>query len=424
MMYTAIIEFFKSQFKGDKVIWRLLFILSAISLLAVYGSISLIAIKGNENNTTIFLIKQAFTLGVGIAITYWVHKLDYSWFFKLSNILIILSAVFLMLTFSSTFAVETNNANRWIQFPGIGLRFQPSEFAKIALLIFIAKVLSIHQKDLGNVKKVLYPILIVTLAISVMVLISNFSTAFFILFTTVVMLFFGRIPWKQMFALAGVGAFVGIFMLGIILKAPDIFPRGGTWQKRIVSFMPSLASQAKGYDASKEIKEVMVDNHQVIQAKIAIAEGGIIGKAPGNSSQKYKLSQAYCDFIYAIIIEDYGLLGGFIVMGLYLILMYRAGRIVKKCEYTFPALLVIGLTFSMVFQAFVHMGVAVNLLPATGQTMPIISLGGTSLLTSSVSFGIILGISRKIDAEENQPKEKKTKVNEHSDDIDKTQEVA
>ncbi len=132
MMYSGIIEFFKSKFKGDKVIWRLLFILSAISLLAVYGSISLIAIKGNENNTTIFLLKQAFTLGVGIAITYWVHNLDYSWFFKLSNILIILSAIFLMLTFSSTFAVETNNANRWIQFPGIGLRFQPSEFAKIA----------------------------------------------------------------------------------------------------------------------------------------------------------------------------------------------------------------------------------------------------------------------------------------------------
>lgn len=424
MMNTSIIEFFKSQFKGDKVIWRLLFILSAISLLAVYGSISLIAIKGNQNNTTIFLLKQAFTLGVGIVITYWVHKMDYSWFFKLSNILLILSAVFLMLTFSKTFAVETNNANRWIQFPGIGLRFQPSEFAKIALLIFIAKVLSIHQKDLGNAKKVLYPILIVTMIIAGMVLISNFSTAFFIIFTSVVMLFFGRIPWKQMFALAGVGSFVAILMLGIILKAPDMFPRGGTWQKRIVSYMPSLASQANGYDASKEMKEVMVDNHQVIQAKIAIAEGGIIGKAPGNSSQKYKLSQAYCDFIYAIIIEDYGLIGGFIIMGLYLILMYRAGRIVKKCEYTFPALLVIGLTFSMVFQAMVHMGVAVNLLPATGQTMPIISLGGTSLLTTSISFGIILGVSRKIDAEESKPAQKKTTDDNNTDDTDKTQEVA
>lgn len=423
MMFSGIIEFFKSQFKGDKVIWRLLFILSAISLLAVYGSVSLIAIKGNQNNTTIFLLKQAFTLGVGIAITYWIHKLDYSWFFKLSTILVILSAAFLMLTFSKTFAVETNNANRWIQFPGIGLRFQPSEFAKTALLIFIAKILSIHQKDLGNVKKVLYPILIVSLAISVMVLISNFSTAFFILITTVVMLFFGRIPWKQMFALAGVGLFVGILMLGIILKAPDIFPRGATWQKRIVSFMPNLASQAKGYDASKELKEVMVDNHQVTQAKIAIAEGGVLGKAPGNSSQKYKLSQAYCDFIYAIIIEDYGLLGGFIVMGLYLILMYRAGRIVKKCEYTFPALLVIGLTFSMVFQAFVHMGVAVNLLPATGQTMPIISLGGTSLLTTSVSFGIILGVSRKIDAEEKKPS-KKEHDTEETKKTNETQEEA
>lgn len=417
MTNNPFIEFFKVKFKGDKVIWRLLFILSAFSLLAVYGSISLIAIKGNENNTTLFLIKQAFTLGIGIAITYYIHRIDYTVFFRFSTLFLILGILFLSLTFSGTFAVETNNANRWIQFPGIGLRFQPSEFAKLALLIFVAKVLSIHQKDLNNTRKVLYPIMIVTIIISGMVLISNFSTALFIVFTTIVMLFFGRIPWKQMFGLFGVGMFFGILMLGIIIKAPNVFKRGDTWQKRIVSFMPSLASQASGYDASKDIKEIMVDNHQVTQAKIAIAEGGIIGKAPGNSSQKYKLSQAYCDFIYAIIIEDYGLIGGFIIMGLYLILLYRAGRIIRQCEYTFPALLVVGLTFSMVFQAFIHMGVAVNLLPATGQTMPIISLGGTSLLSSSISFGIILGISRKIESEEEAKKQsKEKKVTESSID--------
>ena len=418
MTNNAFIEFFKVKFKGDKVIWRLLFIMSAFSLLAVYGSISLIAIKGNENNTTLFLLKQAFTLGIGIAIAYYIHKIDYSVFFKSSTILLILGIVFLSLTFSSTFAVETNNANRWIQFPGIGLRFQPSEFVKLALLIYIAKKLSIHQKELDNTRKVLYPIMIVTLIISGMVLISNFSTAFFIILTTFVMLFFGRIPWKQIFALLGVGAFAGILMMGIIVKAPNVFKRGDTWQKRIISFMPSLAPHASGYDASKDFKEVMVDNHQVTQAKIAIAEGGIFGKAPGNSSQKYKLSQAYCDFIYAIIIEDYGLIGGFLVMGLYLILLYRAGRIVRKCEYTFPALLVIGLTFSMVFQAFIHMGVAVNLLPATGQTMPIISLGGTSLLTTSISFGIILGISRKIDSEEDTKKPEKKSESDTSNEIE------
>ena len=414
MTNNAFIEFFKNQFKGDVVIWRLLFVLSAFSLLAVYGSISLIAIKGNVNNTTMFLLKQAFTLGIGIGISYYIHKIDYSVFFKLSTIILILCMAFTMLTFSKTFAVETNNANRWIEFPGIGLRFQPSEFVKLALLIYIAKVLSIHQKNLENKNKVLYPIMIVTVIVSGMVLISNFSTALFIMLTTFVMLFFGRLPWKQFGALMGVGAIVGVIMLGIIIKAPDLFSRGGTWQKRIISFMPALASQATGYDATKDIQANMVDNHQVTQAKIAIAEGGILGKAPGNSSQKYKLSQAYCDFIFAIIIEDYGLVGGIVIMGLYLILLYRAGRIVRRCEYTFPALLVIGLTFSMVFQAFIHMGVAVNLLPATGQTMPIISLGGTSLLTTSISFGIILGISRKIEAEDK--KEPASKKSESTND--------
>jgi cell division protein FtsW len=190
----------------------------------------------------------------------------------------------------------------------------------------------------------------------------------------------------------------------LILKNPSIFKRGHTWQNRIVSFIPSLAPHASEYDATKDIVKI-IDNHQVTQAKIAIAEGGIIGKLPGNSNQKYRLSQAYCDFIYAIIIEDYGLFGGIIIILLYLVILYRAGVIVRRCDYTFPALLVIGLTFSLVFQAFVHMGVAVNLLPATGQPLPIISHGASSLLTTSISFGIILGISRKIELEHSQKKQ-------------------
>ncbi len=404
MSASSVIEFFKTQFKGDKVIWRILFVLSGISLLAVYGSISLIAIDGTENHTTAFLLKQAFTLSVGIGIAYFVHKMDYVVIYKLSNLLILFAILFLALTFSSSFGVSTNNANRWIQIPGIGIQFQPSEFAKLALIIYITKMLSVHQKNLDNPKKALYPILIVTGIISGMVLISNFSTALFIITTVFVLLIIGRIPSKQIVILTGSGILL-IFMMGLlILKNPSVFKRGHTWQNRIVSFVPSLASQASGYDASPDLIK-KIDNHQVTQAKIAIAEGGIIGKMPGNSNQKYRLSQAYCDFIYAIIVEDYGLFGGIIIILLYLVILYRAGVIVRRCDYTFPALLVIGLTFSLVFQAFVHMGVAVNLLPATGQPLPIISHGASSLLTTSISFGIILGISRKIESDYSQKKQ-------------------
>ena len=401
MTISRIIDFFKTEFKGDKIIWRILFFLSVVSLLAVYGSISLIAIKGGENYTTSFLIKQALTLSVGIAIAYFVHRIDYVFIYKITNLLLLISILFMVLTFSSAFGVDTNNATRWIQLPGIGIRFQPSEFAKLALIIFVVKTLSIHQNNLDNPKKALYPILGVTAIVSGMVLVSNFSTALFIIITVFVLLILGRIPIMHLLKLMGVGAVLMIIMGFIIVKSPGVFKRGLTWQNRLVSYMPSLAPYSSGYDASKDLI-AKVDNHQVNQAKIAIAEGGVLGKGSGNSNQKYRLSQAYCDFIYAIIIEDYGLIGGIVMILLYLVLLYRAGVIVRKCDYTFPALLVIGLMFSLVFQAFVHMGVAVNLLPATGQPMPIVSHGASSLLTTSISFGIILGVSRKIDSESEQ----------------------
>ncbi|MFO7868813.1 MAG: FtsW/RodA/SpoVE family cell cycle protein [Bacteroidales bacterium] len=406
MNISSIIEFFKTQFKGDKVIWRILFLLSIISLIAVYGSISLIAINGNENNTTSYLIKQALTLSVGISIAFLVHKIDYILIYKLANLLVLCAVLFLALTFSSAFAVSANDASRWIQIPGIGIQFQPSEFAKIALIIYITKTLSIHQNNLHNPKKALYPILIITALISSMILISNFSTSFFIIMTVFILLIIGRVPAKHILILTGSGLVMVLVMGTIIFKNPELFNRGYTWQNRIVSFVPELAPYASGYDENKGQELIKkIDNYQVTQAKIAIAEGGIIGKAPGNSNQKYRLSQAYCDFIYAIIIEDYGLFGGIVIILLYLVILYRAAFIVRKCNYTFPALLVIGLTFSLVFQAFIHMGVAVNLLPATGQPLPIISHGASSLLTTSISFGIILGVSRKIESENSLKKQ-------------------
>src|SRR5690606_32401297 len=181
------IQFFKTEFKGDKIVWRILFFLSVISLVAVYGSISLIAIKGGENYTTSFLIKQALILIVGIAIAYFVHKINYVFIYKITNLLLLVSIVFMALTFSSAFGVDTNNAVRWIQLPGIGIRFQPSEFAKLALIIYVVKTLSVHQQNLHDPKKALYPILGVTAIISGMVLVSNFSTAVLIIITVFVL---------------------------------------------------------------------------------------------------------------------------------------------------------------------------------------------------------------------------------------------
>lgn len=384
----------RSLFVGNKVIWIILALLASISLIAVFSSSSMVAMRGGMNRTWVVFIKQFLLLIVGLCITIvmsqYVYRLKPGILKKHSFFWYCVAVVMLLLTFTSAFSEEINGANRWINI--FGFSVQPSEFAKLALVVYISAVFAENKEAVGDTRRVLYKILLTTGLVAVIVLISNFSTALFITMIMFVMMYLGGLPLKQFLALIGVGLCLGAIMGFIILKEPQLFPRGETWQKRIVSFAPSLATHASGYDASRDFAPI--DNHQVTQAKIAIANGGIFGKGPGNSEQRNKLSQAYCDFIYAIIIEETGWLGAVIVMLLYIWLLWQVMKVVKDFNHVFDTLVVLGLTFMMTSQAFLHMAVVVNLLPATGQTLPVISSGGSSLFITCIEFGIILGMSQ------------------------------
>jgi cell division protein FtsW len=321
------------------------------------------------------------------------------------------------------FGVSKNEAVRWVNLYGVS--FQPSEFAKFALIVFIAKQLAMNQKDIGNKRKVLYPIAAVTLVMVALLWKSGFSTVLFLLSIAFVMLILGRLPWRQIGAIVGIGCLAGIIVLGLALKSPDTLGnRGGTIQTRLTTFAPAL----KNYANIVTTKSDSENQLQQRRAKTAVALGRTPA-GPGNSIMKKYLPEAESDFIFSIIIEEYSALLAIILVGLYIVLLFRAGRIMQKCEYSFPALLVMGLAFYIVFQAFIHMGINVALLPVTGQTLPFISWGSTSLIISCLSLGVILSISKEVQShkaapsqEEGKPKPQKN-VKKHIEEIENTEEI-
>ena len=264
------------------------------------------------------------------------------------------------------------------------MTFQTSDLAKLTLIMYLARTLTKRQDVIKNFKQAFVPIVIPVLIVCFLILPANFSTAAILFSTSLVLMFIGRINLKHIFSMVGIGIVILIIMLMIAKSYPQVLPRANTWISRIESFQ------------DKESEE----NYQVEQSKIAIASGGIFGKAPGNSEQRNFLPHPYSDFIFAIIIEEYGFLGGFVVVFLYLILLFRAVKIVTKIPRNFGAFLTIGVAFSLVFQAMINMAVAVHLLPVTGQTLPFISMGGTSVWFTSIAIGIILSVSKEI---ENNP---------------------
>jgi cell division protein FtsW len=273
--------------------------------------------------------------------------------------------------------------------PGIGLTFQSSDIAKLMLLLYVARVLTVHQKDLGEMRTVFRYLLVPVGLICALILPANFSTAALLFFNCFLLMFLGGIRFGILLKIAGMVILAGALLFTLIWVAPESIPggRGPTWKSRLENF-------SKGDSKS---------NYQSEQAKIAIATGGIIGKGPGNSTQRAFLPQASSDFIYAIIIEEYGLLIAALILFLYMILLYRGVKILRDNEKPFGGLVVIGLSFSLVFQALVNMAVAVNLFPVTGQPLPLISMGGTSIWFTMIALGIILSVSRGAEekAEEN-----------------------
>ena len=374
----------KKNIKGDSVIWGVIIVLTIISLLAVYSSTGSLSYRRHGGSMVYFLFKQGFFLIIGLVAIYAIHIVPYKYFLKLSQILLYISVPLLL--FTLVMGTSLNSAARWLTVPGLGITIQTSDLAKLALVMYIARLLSLKQETISSFKETFLPIIIPVVIICGLILPANLSTALMVGAVSMILMFIGRIPFKYLLLVGGVGvAFLAIF----ILVAPHLHLDGrmGTWKNRIENFTGGGDDQ---------------DNFQSEQAKIAIATGGILGKGPGNSVQRNFLPHPYSDFIYAIIVEEYGMIGGIVVLALYLYLLFRAGLIVRKCERTFPAFLTIGLAVMLAFQAMINMAVAVNLFPVTGQTLPLVSMGGSSLLFSSAAFGIILSVSRELEKEKTE----------------------
>jgi cell division protein FtsW len=369
------VENLRKYFKGDPVIWGVIVALTIVSLLAVYSSTGTLAYKFRDGNTAFYVLRHLTFQFIGLIIIFVTHRIPYKYYSRLSQVLMLISIP--MLLFTLLFGRHLNDASRWMALPG-GISFQTSDFAKLALMMYLARVLSLKQDEIKDFKKAFLPLIAPVAIICLLILPANFSTAAILMATCIIVMFVGRVNMKHIMALAGIGVvLVGLF-IGISL-AFNKEGRIGTWKSRIENFV-----SGKG------------DNFQVEQSKIAVATGGIIGKGPGNSVQRNYLPHPYSDFIYAIIIEEYGVVGGIVILAFYLWLLFRAGMIVRKSDRTFPAFLAIGLTVLLVFQAMVNMAVAVNLFPVTGQPLPLVSMGGTSMLFTFFALGIILSISNGV----------------------------
>lgn len=367
--------------KGDKVIWSIVLLLSLFGLLVVYSATGTLAYKVDKN-ASFFMVKQLALLVLGAGIIFVVHKINYAKFSKLSVFLYLFSIP--LLFYTMFFGNDVNEGSRWITIPIIKVTFQSSDFAKLALFMYLARLLSIKQNVIKDFRKGFLPVLVPVLVICGLIAPENLSTALLLGATCCILFFIGRVNVKHisLLALAGI---IGIVILIGVSMAYD-FGRGATWVKRIEDFTGKTKNGEKKPEA-----------FQVQQAKIAIANGGITGRGPGNSQQRNFLPHPYSDFIYAIIIEEYGLIGGAAIIFLYLLFLWRCILLFRRCPYAFGAFLAVGLSITLVFQAMLNMAVAVHLVPVTGLTLPMVSMGGSSILFTSVSFGIILSISRYVD---------------------------
>lgn len=371
-----------NRMRGDRVIWSVVLVLAFVSLLAVYSSTRSLAYK-MDKNASYYLVKQLSVLAVGLLIIYFVHKVNYTKFAKLSVLAYVISLPLLLYTLF--FGAEINSGSRWIRLPVINLTFQTSDLAKLALFMFLARLLSIKQGSIKDFKKGFLPVLIPVGLTCILIAPANLSTALMLGATCCILFFIGRVQVKHigMLALAGI---IGVLAIYGISKATG-FGRAATWEKRIADFRG-------GSDENGGKKEEVF---QVQQAKIAIANGGIFGRGPGHSLQRDYLPEAYSDFIYSSIIEEYGLVGGAILVILYLTFLWRSIIIFRRCPYAFGAFLAVGLSITLVFQAMLNMAVNVHLVPVTGLTLPMVSMGGSSIWFTSIAIGIVLSVSRYVD---------------------------
>lgn len=366
---------------GDKAIWAIAALLALFSFLPVYSASSnLVYVVGN-GTTVGHLVKHALLLFLGFGIIYGVHKIPTHFFKGLSLIAMPIVIVLLVFVLAQGTTAGETNASRWIRLPLVGFGFQPSNLAAVVLMIYVARYLSKVRDVKVTFKESILPLWIPVFLVVVLILPANFSTAGIIFSMVLMLCFLGGYPLKYLLGIVGTGiACLALFIL-VAKAAPDLFPnRVDTWMSRIDSFSNPEDTEA---------------NYQIEKAKIAIATGGVMGKGAGKSVQKNFLPQSSSDFIYAIIVEEYGLLGGFALMFFYLFLLFRIIVVANGCGTIFSKLLVLGVGLPIVFQALINMAVAVELFPVTGQNLPLISSGGTSSWMTCLAIGIILSASNK-----------------------------
>jgi cell division protein FtsW len=382
--------------KGDKVIWAIVILLALVSVLTVYSSTGLLAYKMNKGNTEFYLFKQIAFIAIGIGVIYFMHRVNYTFFSRLAIILFLLSIPLLLYTLF--YGVTLNEGSRWIRLPIIHLTFQTSDLAKLALFMYLSRQLSRKQEVIKQWKAGFLPIIIPVAIICALIAPANLSTALLLGSCCLMLMFIGRVKAKHLLLTIGISLIPVVILVSIAMayydkkeeKCKDLpailqVSRIPTWIKRVQNFMYS----------SKDVDRD--DNYQVNQAKIAIAKGGVLGLGPGNSEQRNFLPHPYSDFIYAIIIEEYGLVGGAFIIFIYLVFLFRSIRLFRKCPYAFGAFLALGLSFTLVIQALVNMAVNVNLFPVTGVTLPLVSMGGSSFLFTCVAIGIILSVARNVE---------------------------
>ncbi|HVE61214.1 MAG TPA: FtsW/RodA/SpoVE family cell cycle protein [Chitinophagaceae bacterium] len=419
----------KSNTKGDRVIWATVLLLVLVSLLVVYSATGSLAYKLYKGNTEIYLFKQIAFIAIGFCIIYFAHRVNYTIYSKVAKILFLLCIPLLIYTLF--FGVTLNEGSRWIKLPIINMTMQTSDLAKLGLFMFLARLLSRKQNKIKDFRKGFLPVIIPVAITCLLIAPANLSTALLLGASCMVLLFIGRVSTKHLLITMGAAIIPVVFLVMAAIinhhqsagdeevgsakeKSSKITARVTTWISRVEQFIYG------GKEADND------DMYQTNQAKIAIAKGGLMGVGPGNSEQRNFLPQAYNDFIYAIIVEEYGLIGGAFIIFIYLVFLFRSIRLFKRCPYAFGAFLAIGLSFTLVFQAMANMAVNVNLFPVTGVTLPLISMGGSSFLFTCLSIGIILSVSRNVEQLEGRRKlealEQKEKELKEVDELEEVED--
>jgi cell division protein FtsW len=394
---------FLQRTKGDKVIWGIVVLLTLISLLVVYSSTSSLAFKYSKSNES-YLFKQLFFIALGVIIIYFVHRMNYNVFSKVAKIIFWASIPLLLYTL--LFGATYNQGSRWIRLPIINMTFQTSDLAKLALFMYLSLQLSRKQDVIKDFKKGFLPLITPVGIICVLIAPANLSTALLIGATSLLLLFIGRVSLKHILLVVGLAAIPVTLLISVavikhksnegeevrtVKNTNKLTARVNTWIGRVENFIYPTNS---GTDD---------DNYQVNQAKIAIAKGTWFGLGPGNSEQRNFLPHPYSDFIFAVIIEEYGIFGGMFMCFIYLVFLFRCIRIFQKCPFAFGAFLALGLSFTLVIQALSNMAVNVNLFPVTGVTLPLVSMGGSSFLFTCLAIGIILSVARNVEQLEGAP---------------------